>query len=89
MWCPLEKMGFLTRNALFWGERKWAFLTPKPSFPDFQSFWGFWPHVQGGRIRNTIYGAQNDCTHKTCLGINFPITQDICYTGLSGRNYFV
>ena len=23
------------------------------------------------------------------LGINFPITQDICYTGLSGRNYFV
>ena len=23
------------------------------------------------------------------LGINFSITQDICYTGLSGRNYFV
>ena len=32
------------------------------------------------------YGAQNDYTHFYCLGINSPIAQDICYTGLSGRN---
>ena len=28
-------------------------------------------------------------TYFYYLRINFPITQDICYTGLSGRNYFV
>ena len=32
----------------------------------------------------SCYGAQNDY-----MGLNFPITQDICYTRLSGRNYFV
>ena len=34
-------------------------------------------------------GAQNDYTHFYYFGINFLITQDICYTELSGRNSFV
>ena len=36
-------------------------------------------------------GTQNDYTHTHTfyyLGIHFPITQDICYTWLSGRNSF-
>ena len=34
--------------------------------------------------------TQNDYTHTFYyLGINFPIAQDICYTGLSGRNDFM
>ena len=28
-------------------------------------------------------------TYVYCLGISLPITQDICYTGLPGRNYYV
>ena len=38
------------------------------------------------------FGAQYDYTHVFIiyhLGIEFPITQDICYTGLTGRNSFV
>ena len=36
------------------------------------------------------YGAQNDYTHFYGLGmLNFPTTQDICYTGFSGMNFSV
>ena len=35
------------------------------------------------------YGPKLVHTHFYYLGINFPFTQDICYTGLSARNYFV
>ena len=34
-------------------------------------------------------GAQNDYTPFYFLGSNFPIAQDIRYTGRSGRNSFV
>ena len=33
----------------------------------------------------TLWGPKWLHTHFYYLGINFPITQDICYTGLSGR----
>ena len=36
------------------------------------------------------HGARNDYTYTSIiLESHFPITQDICYTGLSGRNSFV
>ena len=34
-----ENWDFLTWNTLFWGGRKWVFLTPKPFFLDFGNSW--------------------------------------------------
>ena len=35
-----------------------------------------------------LWGPKRLHTHFYYLGIHFPITQDICYTGLSGRIFF-
>ena len=40
------------------------------------------------RPQKNYYGPKS-ITHLYDLRINFPIAQDICYTGLSGRNSFV
>ena len=42
------------------------------------------------QLKADYYGAQNDYTHIfDYLSISFPVAQDICYTGFSGRNSFV
>ena len=35
LWCAVKKWGFLTQSALSLGGKKWVFLMPEPSFPDF------------------------------------------------------
>ena len=65
-----ENGGFLARNALFWvGGKRGGFLTPRPSFPDFEDLT---PVQGGGRIRNAILGRSRELVEK-CVG-NFGAT---------------
>ena len=63
MWRPLEKRGFLTRNALFWGEWPMGFfLTLTPAFPDL----GFLTPVKGERVRKARNGISSSSL-KPCI----------------------
>ena len=67
---------------------KSSFPLSKVCFPWFGWVW-FKKFVQKKVvIFGPYFGAQNDYTNFYCLGINFLIARDICYTELPGRNSF-